>query len=123
MLRLFTQLTAISFVSSWATKGDAHPALPFSAKLDSQFTHSESSTSGWLTPFVSHVLAMAGQGKFVAAYQQESFYELLRADGSQAGINLGYTQYESLDLLQYPSEDCIHEATDKSLPTATDSAP
>ena len=66
---------------------------------------------------------MADKGKFVAAYQQESFYELLRADGSQAGINLGYTQYESLELLQYPSHECIHEAADKALPTATDSAP
>jgi hypothetical protein len=37
-----------------------------------------------LTPFISNVLAMADKGKFVAAYQQESFYELLRADGSQA---------------------------------------
>ena len=123
VLRLFTQVTAISFVSAWATKGDVHPSLPFSARLDRQFTHCETSTSGWLTPFISHVLAMADKGKFVAAYQQESFYELLRADGSQAGINLGYTQYESLELLQYPPHECIHEAADKALPTATDSAP
>ncbi|MFW8695482.1 hypothetical protein, partial [Mesorhizobium japonicum] len=87
-LRLFTQLTAISFVSPWATKADAPASLPFSARLDSQFTHSETSTSGWQTPFVTHVIAMAGKGKFVAVYQLESFYELRRADGSQAGINL-----------------------------------
>ncbi|WP_285373126.1 Vps62-related protein [Pseudomonas sp. lyk4-TYG-107] len=122
-LRLFTQLTAISFVSPWATKADAHPSLPFSARLDSQFTHSETSTSGWQTPFATYVIAMAGKGKFVAVYQLESFYELRRADGSQAGINLAYTQNDNLSLLQYPPQECTHQATDKSLPTATDSAP
>lgn len=69
------------------------------------------------------MIAMAGKGKFVAVYQLESFYELRRADGSQAGINLAYTQNDNLSLLQYPPQECTHQATDKSLPTATDSAP
>lgn len=123
MLRLFTQLTAINFVGPWATTADAQPSLPFSARLNSRFTHSETSSSGWQTAFVTQVLAMAGKGKFVAVYQLESFYELVRGDGSQAGINLGYTECENLHLLQYPLDECSHDTADKALPTATDTVP
>ncbi|MFJ3009608.1 Vps62-related protein [Pseudomonas fluorescens] len=123
MLRLFTQLTAINFVGPWTTTADAQPSLPFSARLNSQFTHSETSSSGWQTAFVTQVLAMAGKGKFVAVYQLESFYELVRGDGSQAGINLGYTECENLHLLQYPLDECSHDTADKALPTATDTVP
>lgn len=123
MLRLFTQLTTVNFVGPWTRHADMLPTLPFSARLDSQFTHSETSISGWQAPSVTHVIAMAGKGRFVAVYQLESFYELLRADGSQVGINLGYTHDENLHLLQYPPHECPHNTAEQPAPTATDSAP
>ncbi|PYY70403.1 hypothetical protein CRX42_11540 [Pseudomonas jessenii] len=121
ILQIFTNTTSIKFETEWPIEAsDAVRPINFSARLDRNFARTEASAAGWSSPKTAEVVAIAPKSKLLAVYQLQSHYDLLREDGTQAGINLPYTDNDSFYLAEYPPEESEVNA---SQPTATDTSP
>jgi hypothetical protein len=126
ILQVFTNITSIKFESEWSIEAsDAVQPIGFSARLNRNFARAEPSSAGWSAPKAVEVVAIVPKSKLLAVYQLQSHYDLLREDGTQAGINLAYTDNDSFYLAEYPPEESEVKATQPmaDLPTATDTAP
>lgn len=127
VLQAFNRITSIKVTSAWPTgASDAVRPIKFSARLSSHFTHTEKSSSGWITPNAVEVVVIVPQNKMSAVYQLQSHYDLWREDGTEAAINFAYADSDSLYWAEYPPKDsevtaAILPMTDS--PTATDTAP
>lgn len=104
-MKLFNRHTAIEITKAWpdALLSDIR-ATKFSACLHKNFTHTETSASEWSESSPQVVIAMAGKLKSVAVYQMESHYELVREDGTEVTVPLGYTDDTSFVMSEYPPE-------------------
>jgi hypothetical protein len=104
-MRLFNRHTAVEFTKAWpaAMPSDIR-ATKFSACLPRDFTHTETSSSEWSESGSRVVIAMAAKLKSVAVYQMESHYELVREDGTEVTVPLGYTDDTRLVMSEYPPE-------------------
>ncbi|HCS43758.1 MAG TPA: hypothetical protein DIW52_13165 [Pseudomonas sp.] len=134
-LEAFSDLTSIKIRTDWPFNVTNLQTLSwllsspvqFSARLSKDFTHTEISSISWSASAAVEIITIVPKHKFVAVYQIQSDYRLLREDGTQVAIDISYTDTDSLYLTEYPIEsDC--EVTDTSLPladssTATDTAP
>lgn len=120
-MKLFTRSTAIEIATAWpiSALSDVR-ATKFSACLHSNFTHTETSSSEWGESGTQVVVAMAGKLKSVAAYQMDSYYELVREDGTEVAITFGYTDASSFYLSEYPQEP---DEAAVSVPLSATSAP
>ncbi|WP_285419650.1 Vps62-related protein [Pseudomonas sp. efr-133-TYG-5] len=126
----FTRNTSIDVGVTWQNSAAAlQPWISFSARLSDGFAHSESTANGWTSGTDADVIAMVDKGCFVALYQLQSTYRLLREDGSQVASELGYTDIDSLQLVEYLTADeppmaaQAASATAGQVNTLTDSAP
>ncbi|WP_192563172.1 Vps62-related protein [Pseudomonas gozinkensis] len=104
-MRLFNRHTAVEFTKAWpaAILSDLR-ATKFSACLPRSFTHTETSSNEWSESGSRVVIAMAAKLKSVAVYQMESHYELVREDGTEVSVPLGYTDDTSFVMSEYPPE-------------------
>ncbi|MHC8356303.1 Vps62-related protein [Pseudomonas sp. LB3P81] len=119
-LQTFNRLTSVEVDTAWPFNSPGNvQALSFSANLNKQFTHTETSSNGWWNTRNQEVIAMAAKNKAVAVYQMQSSYELLREDNTPVAISIEYSDDESLHLTEYPSEENC--AVTLSPPLATDS--
>lgn len=135
MLEAFSDLTSIQIRTDWPYNVTnpqnlvwlLSSSIRFSARLSTDFTHTETSSISWSASESVEVITKVPKLKFVAVYQIQSDYRLLREDGTQLVTDISYTDTDSLYLTEYPFErDC--EVTETSLPladssTATDTAP
>ncbi|MHC8384239.1 Vps62-related protein [Pseudomonas sp. LB3P14] len=105
VMRLFSSHTAVEITKAWpvAALSDIR-ATKFSACLHKNFTHTETSSSEWSESGPQVVIAMAAKLKSVAVYQMESYYELVREDGTEVAVSFGYTDDTSFYLSEYPPE-------------------
>ncbi|MDD1137093.1 Vps62-related protein [Pseudomonas sp. TNT2022 ID233] len=104
-MRLFNRHTAVEFTKAWpaAMLSDIR-ATKFSACLPRSFTHTETSSNEWSESDSRVVIAMAAKHKSVAVYQMESHYELVREDGTEVTVPLGYTDDTRFVMSEYPPE-------------------
>jgi hypothetical protein len=135
MLEVFSDLTSIQIRTDWPYNVTnpqnlvwlLSSSIRFSARLSTDFTHTETSSISWSPSESVEVITKVPKLKFVAVYQIQSDYRLLREDGTQVATDISYTDTDSLYLSEYPFErDC--EVTETSLPladssTATDTVP
>lgn len=145
-LRLFSNATWIEFGAQWQSNL-SQPFL-FSARLNNEFTLCETHSNEWLNPAPIDVAAIVASNSSVAVYVTQSDYKLLRADGTQIGSAVRYTDGQNLHFSVYtppqpnatvlPAEAAHtqsttvdHEAENEvaalpastELPVTTDSAP
>lgn len=105
IMRLFNRHTAIEITKAWPDMALSDiRAMKFSACLPRDFSHTETSSSEWGESGSQVVIAMAGKLKSVAVYQLESYYELVREDGSEVIVSFGYSDDTNFFLTEYPSE-------------------
>jgi hypothetical protein len=124
--KIFTQITSIEVSSEWPNgRSNKHP-ISFSAKLSNDFTHTETSSSGWKSSNTVVVAAIVPKDKMLAVYQLQSHYTLLREDDTDLGINFSYADTDSLRWIEYSSEKGSNALDPKSMkeaPVATDISP
>ncbi|MGY2338896.1 Vps62-related protein [Pseudomonas sp. SDO5532_S415] len=102
--KLFTRITSIEVSSEWPTGVSNARSINFSAKLSTDFTHTETSSSGWESSNTVVVAAIVPKNKMLAVYQLQSHYALLREDDTELGINFSYADTDSLRWIEYPPE-------------------
>ena len=134
-LEAFSDLTSIQIRTDWPYNVTSaqnlswllSSSIRFSARLSTDFTHTEPSSISWSASESVEVITKVPTLKFVAVYQIQSDYRLLREDGTQVATDISYTDADSLYLSEYPFEsEC--KVSDTSLPlanssTAIDTAP
>ncbi|MFJ2691095.1 Vps62-related protein [Pseudomonas sp. NPDC087336] len=105
ILEIFTRITSVQVGPAWSAR-PAEPvdSIQFSARLNKNFSHTETSTREWLTPTTVEVVAVIPANRIMAVYQLQSHFDLVRYDGTQAGINFGYADNSSFHLTEYSSE-------------------
>ncbi|MFW9083644.1 Vps62-related protein [Pseudomonas sp. P2758] len=105
-MRLFTRISAVQIPNAWPLPGsDVERPIKFSAKLSEEFTHTQTSISGWTTPDIGAVAANVAKNTMMALYQLQSNYDLWRENRTETAINFMYSDSKSLCWLQYPPED------------------
>lgn len=108
--RTFNNTTSIQFDTEWrAEASDTDRPIQFSARLSKEFTHTETSSTGWATESKLFAAAIVPKNKMLAVYQLESRYDLKSEDGEQVSNSVPYADSDSLYWTDYP--------------TATDTAP
>lgn len=127
-MRLFTRISAIQIPSAWPVPGSTvERPIKFSAKLSEEFTHTQTSTSGWTTPDILAVAANVAKNKMMALYQLQSNYDLWRENRTETAINFRYSDSTSLHWLEYPNEDTsdaiVIALPAPEIPEITDTAP
>ena len=127
-LEAFSDLTTIQIRTDWPYNVTSPQSLSwllsssirFSARLSTDFTHAEPSSISWSASESVEVITKVPTLKFVAVYQIQSDYRLLREDGTQVATDISYTDTDSLYLSEYPFEsEC--KVSDTSLPLADSS--
>ena len=127
-LEAFSDLTTIQIRTDWPYNVTSPQSLSwllsssirFSARLSTDFTHAEPSSISWSASESVEVITKVPTLKFVAVYQIQSDYRLLREDGTQVATDISYTDTDSLYLSEYPFEsEC--KVSDTSLPQADSS--
>jgi hypothetical protein len=98
-LRLFTSATLIEFGAQWQSNL-SQPFL-FSARLNNDFTQCEMHSNEWLNPAPIEVAAIVASNSSMAVYLTQSDYKLLRADGTQIGSVVSYTDGKNLHFSVY----------------------
>lgn len=98
-LRLFTSATLIEFGAQWQSNL-SQPFL-FSARLNNDFTQCEMHSNEWLNPAPIEVAAIVAGNSSMAVYLTQSDYKLLRADGTQIGSVVSYTDGKNLHFSVY----------------------
>lgn len=98
-LRLFSNATLIEFGAQWQSNL-SQPFL-FSARLNNDFTHCETHSNEWLNPAPIDVAAIVAGNSSMAVYLTQSDYKLLRADGTQIGSVVSYTDGRNLHFSVY----------------------
>jgi len=101
-------------------------SIRFSAKLDTGFTHTETSPLDWTTSAAVEVITRTAKNTSLAVYLLQSDYRLLREDGTQVANDVLYTDIDSLYLTEYPPErdgEVPASMSKAESPVATDSAP
>lgn len=105
LMRIFSRSTSVEVTKAWPISALSDVRMTkFSACLHKNFTHTETSLSGWSELRPQLVLAMAPRSKSVAIYQMESYYELTREDGTLVAVEFGYSDDASIYLTEYPAE-------------------
>ncbi|MBK5353057.1 Vps62-related protein [Pseudomonas sp. TH41] len=126
-LQLFTRITSIEVTTEWPIRSlNAGRPIQFSARLSKNFTHTETSSSGWTTSKALEVVASVPKNEMVAVYQLQSHYQLRRKDGTEVAVNFAYADRDSLYFTDYPPKDSDVAAAPLPVtnsPTATDTAP
>ncbi|MNY46182.1 hypothetical protein D3C86_1813400 [compost metagenome] len=72
--------------------------------MSTDFTHTETSSSGWESSNTVVVASIVPKNKMLAVYQLQSHYALLREDDTELGINFSYADTDSLRWIEYPPE-------------------
>ncbi|WP_392893434.1 Vps62-related protein [Pseudomonas migulae] len=111
-VQIFSSTTSIKFDTEWrAEASDTDRPIQFSAKLSKQFTHTETSSSGWTNPNTIVVAGIVPKDKMLAVYQLESRYDLLNENGEQVAISFAYADSDGLYWLEHSPEDSQAIAT------------
>ncbi|MDY0896758.1 Vps62-related protein [Pseudomonas fluorescens] len=93
-------------------------SIKFSAKLSKGLTHTETSSSGWVTSTAFEIAAAVPANKAVAVYLIQSDYRLLRENGTQVATDVSYTDGDSVYWSEYPpTREC--QVTCNALPEPT----
>ncbi|HEF4760488.1 TPA: Vps62-related protein [Pseudomonas putida] len=122
----FSKITSIEVSSQWPTATSGARPLNFSAKLSADFTHTKTSSSGWMSSNTVVIAAIVPENKMLAVYQLESHYTLLREDDTDLGVIFSYADADSLRWIEYPSEKENEAPGSKPMtepPVVTDTAP
>lgn len=111
-VQIFSSITSIKVDTEWrAEPSDIDRPIQFSAKLSKQFTHTETSSSGWTNPNTLVVAGIVPKDRMLAVYQLESRYDLLNENGEQVAISFAYADSDGLHWLEHPPEDSQAIAT------------
>lgn len=133
-LEAFTDVTTIRVASEWplyvTNPMTMHlllaSSIRFSAKLDTGFTHTETSPLDWTTSAAVEVMTRVAKKTSLAVYLLQSDYRLLREDGTQVANDVLYTDIDSLYLTEFPPEQDSEVPAPMSKaesPVVTDNAP
>ncbi|WP_332765568.1 Vps62-related protein [Pseudomonas koreensis] len=98
-LRMLSNATWIEFGAQW--QSNLSQPFMFSARLNNDFTLCETHSNEWLNPAPVDVAAIVASNSAMAVYLIQSDYRLLRADGTQIGSAVRYTDGKNLHFSVY----------------------